>query len=627
MTLSRLLSALFGMLPLISFSQNVGIGIDTPRTNLHVRVSPAGYSGFYHPGLSIEGADRTYAGLVTPNNKESGILFGNLYNNADGGIIYNNPSTPRGLHFRTANNNTRMAIDSNGAVGIGTLAPHPTAALEVQSNSKGFLPPRMNYTAIKAINNPAPGLQVYDTTYNCLRYYNGTRWVKLTEEIKEPSQLFGESVLYGTGAGNQVYAQGLATDAAGSTYTVGSFSGTATFGSFVFTTSNRDAFIVKYDNNGKVLWARQYGGPFLDFLTEVVVVNDEVYTTGNFSGSDYNIGGTAFTNSGGNEVVIIKLDVNGDVVWVRQANGSGEDIPTSIAADPSGNIYIGGHFSGSFLSFTTSGTLVNAGAIDGFIAKFNPAGTFQWVKNIGGGSVDKVNELCYVNNMIAFTGEFLSNSIALNSFTLNNAGSGYDIIVGKLDLNGHTIWAERYGGIDCSEYGNAICKDNIGNLYIAADFEFGNAVIGATNITQVGLSDGILLKLNTANSVSVYPIQSAKQEYLTGITHVNGTIYISGYGTPASNITVAGQNFPMVNRGANSDALIFSFNASNPALASQVMFMQQGSMLNDYAFAIAADVAQQSIYTTGRCEGTPAVMGKSMQYTAGYYLWRFTPGL
>ena len=50
---------------------------------------------------------------------------------------------------------------SQNPVGIGTVAPHPSAILEVSSTNKGFLPPRMSKTEMEAINSPAVGLIVY----------------------------------------------------------------------------------------------------------------------------------------------------------------------------------------------------------------------------------------------------------------------------------------------------------------------------------------------------------------------------------------------------------------------------------------------------------------------------------
>ena len=53
---------------------------------------------------------------------------------------------------------------SQNPVGIGTVAPHPSAILEVSSEDKGFLPPRMYKDNMEGIINPARGLMVYCTS-------------------------------------------------------------------------------------------------------------------------------------------------------------------------------------------------------------------------------------------------------------------------------------------------------------------------------------------------------------------------------------------------------------------------------------------------------------------------------
>jgi hypothetical protein len=57
-----------------------------------------------------------------------------------------------------------------------SFANQASALLEVQSTTKGFLPPRMTTTQKNAIATPAAGLVVYDSTTNKLACYNGTTW-------------------------------------------------------------------------------------------------------------------------------------------------------------------------------------------------------------------------------------------------------------------------------------------------------------------------------------------------------------------------------------------------------------------------------------------------------------------
>jgi len=61
-------------------------------------------------------------------------------------------------------------------VGIGTTSPNASAKLQLDSTTKGFLPPRMTTTQKNAIATPAAGLVVYDTTTNKLQCYDGSSW-------------------------------------------------------------------------------------------------------------------------------------------------------------------------------------------------------------------------------------------------------------------------------------------------------------------------------------------------------------------------------------------------------------------------------------------------------------------
>ncbi len=67
-------------------------------------------------------------------------------------------------------------------VGIGTTAPHTSAQLEIQSSGKGVLLPRVGSAQRDAIASPAKGLILYDTTRSSFFYYDGNRWLPVSEK-------------------------------------------------------------------------------------------------------------------------------------------------------------------------------------------------------------------------------------------------------------------------------------------------------------------------------------------------------------------------------------------------------------------------------------------------------------
>lgn len=72
-------------------------------------------------------------------------------------------------------------------VGIGTLTPDSSSALDITSNSAGFAMPRMTTVERTGIPNPVAGLQVFDTDTHSIWFYNGQQWRDLT-----PIKAFGK---------------------------------------------------------------------------------------------------------------------------------------------------------------------------------------------------------------------------------------------------------------------------------------------------------------------------------------------------------------------------------------------------------------------------------------------------
>ncbi len=65
----------------------------------------------------------------------------------------------------------------NGQVGVGTTTPSSSAAVDVTSTTKGFLPPRMTTAQRNAIASPTKGLLIFNTTTNVLNTYDGSSWI------------------------------------------------------------------------------------------------------------------------------------------------------------------------------------------------------------------------------------------------------------------------------------------------------------------------------------------------------------------------------------------------------------------------------------------------------------------
>lgn len=70
-----------------------------------------------------------------------------------------------------------VSINEDGSAADGS------AMLDVKSTDKGFLPPRLSTSELKAIPNPAEGLVVYNSTDKTLNVFNGTYWTDMAGNV------------------------------------------------------------------------------------------------------------------------------------------------------------------------------------------------------------------------------------------------------------------------------------------------------------------------------------------------------------------------------------------------------------------------------------------------------------
>ncbi|MBK8627883.1 MAG: hypothetical protein IPN86_20685 [Saprospiraceae bacterium] len=99
----------------------------------------------------------------------------------DAGVLdpYLENATAIGTNAKVAVSNA-LVLGGTGAyavnVGIGTENPNENAILELNSSSKGFLPPRMNPLDRDAILSPSIGLMIFNIWSRQPNYYDGYKW-------------------------------------------------------------------------------------------------------------------------------------------------------------------------------------------------------------------------------------------------------------------------------------------------------------------------------------------------------------------------------------------------------------------------------------------------------------------
>ncbi|MEX2483797.1 MAG: T9SS type A sorting domain-containing protein [Brumimicrobium sp.] len=263
------------------------------------------------------------------------------------------------------------------------------------------------------------------------------------------------------------YSADVITDSSGNVYVTGSFEATATFcNTSVTAYGGEDIFIAKYDSQGSCLWFVNAGGGTNDRGYAIDIdLNGHLIVTGHFDGLA-TFGTHQVVSSGGSDIFIAKYNsTNGDCIWVNHAGGSNSgsvEKGLGVTSDELGNVYGTGVFSGTAQFGTT--TLLQGGV---YVVKYDENGNFIWAIQSENSSLnDSGNAIHYLDSGILYiTGGFFSSGITFGSDTLSGYGN-HDIFLAKLDTDGNFIWAKKVGAGSSTDFGNDLCFDPNGNVYI-----------------------------------------------------------------------------------------------------------------------------------------------------------------
>ncbi len=165
--------------------------------------------------------------------------------------------------------------------------------------------------------------------------------------------------------------------------------------------------------------------------------------------------------------------------WVKQIGGGYEDNVTSVAVDPSGNVYSTGYFYGT-VDFDPSAGIFNLTSekiTSVFISKLDPSGNFVWAKEIEGNGysyassivLDNVGNL-YITGYFYGTVDFDPDTSVYNLITVNRNDNA-SVYYAKFDSNGTFIWAVNIEGNQYSTRGKSITVDKSGNVYGIGNFQ------------------------------------------------------------------------------------------------------------------------------------------------------------
>lgn len=295
-------------------------------------------------------------------------------------------------------------------------------------------------------------------------------------------------------------------------------------------------------------------------------------------------------NAGSADAFIVKYDPSGSLQWTRQLGGPDFDFGAAVSADGLGNAYLVGSFSG------TMGGVSSTYLKDVFLAKFDSTGVLKWMRQLGAPGANEEADAVAVDSLenIYIAGYTRGNAVA------PNAGE-YDIFVAKYSADGGHQWTRQLGGTGDDRTG-AITTDGAGNVYVSG------GTSGSLGGPNAGQRDAFVAKLDAAGELLwTRQLGAASEEYSHSVAADGaGNVFIAG--------TTDGA-WAGANAGAR-DAFLANFDGAGNLLWTR----QLGSDGQDGGLAVSAG-GPYGVFLTGETTGDlGAVHGGYDAFVANYDL-------
>ena len=185
----------------------------------------------------------------------------------------------------------------------------------------------------------------------------------------------------------------VAVDESGNAYFTGEFLGELTFDNTTIRgrreSGSRELFVGKCDYDGNLIWLIHDANLRTSVRGIAVDRQRNVFVTGIFNGLvPFKAGALA---NEGEDVFLAKYDSDGKPLWARAPGGAPKRLGINVAVDGYGNPHIVGLIHGTEAFGPTNFVHTEKFNHNVFLARYNPAGDFQWVRQFRRGDFDFSN--------------------------------------------------------------------------------------------------------------------------------------------------------------------------------------------------------------------------------------------
>lgn len=195
-----------------------------------------------------------------------------------------------------------------------------------------------------------------------------------------------------------------------------------------------NAWLVKLDSAGELLWERCYGGSYDEIFVALDITDDGgCIAAGQSTSSD----GDVAANYGQNDQWVVKVNAIGDIEWEKNLGGSSTELAFAIKQTDDGGYMVGGTTRSSNGDVTG-----HQGQADVWVLKLDPLGALLWQHALGGSGNDSGRDvLPHPDGGLTVAGWTESSDGDVSQ--LLGAGAGWLI---RLDGNGELLWEKTFGG-------------------------------------------------------------------------------------------------------------------------------------------------------------------------------------
>ena len=324
-------------------------------------------AGSYEVGVLVD--DPNYvgsaAGTLVIGKAAAGIVLGDLTQTYDGSAKpATATTTPQGLNvvltyngeadapvnagtytLAAAVNDPNHTGSADGTLVIGKGTQSITfAAIDDQDlggaplvlsggSSSGLAPTYSVVSGPASLSGDALTLQGLGTVIVRASQAGDANWLAATpvdRSFRVVAGDFPQNYVWASGIGGTGYdtAYAVAPIPGGGAYLIGDFENSVTFGSSTFTVAGgslSDLVVLKVDGQGGVLWARQYGGANSDFAKAVVALPSGGMVVGSEFTTSTAIGGVALNSAGSRDIALFKVNDDGTFAWAKSFGGTSSD--------------------------------------------------------------------------------------------------------------------------------------------------------------------------------------------------------------------------------------------------------------------------------------------------------------